>query len=92
MKVSKKIREKRIDDIQKLYNLIIADNQNAKEELYKLLKKEIKNNTNNAAKESINFIEEVLTKNLSTTLSELKKIYSKSFNSKKSIELTRDFL
>lgn len=83
MKVSKKIREKRINDIQKLYNLIIADNQNAKEELYKLLKKEIKNNTNNAAKESINFIEEVLTKNLSTTLSELKKIYSKSFDSKK---------
>jgi hypothetical protein len=91
MKVSKKIREKRINDIRKLYNLIIADNQNAKEELYKLLKKEIKDNTNNAAKESINFIEEVLTKNLSTTLSELKKIYSKSFDSKKVLNLQEIF-
>lgn len=87
MKISKQIRNKRIVQINNLYNLIIANNEINKEELYKLLKEQIENSIDNASKEITNFIYEVLTKNLSITLSELKKIYSDSFNSDEVIKL-----
>jgi hypothetical protein len=89
--VDEKIREKRIQEIHDLYNLIIADNENAKEELYTLMKKAIEDNKDEAATHTANAIYEILETNLSTTLTELRKIYSKSFNEETILDLQEIF-
>jgi hypothetical protein len=87
MKAKQGIRNERIKQTQELYKLIIVDNENAKEDLYKIIKDVIKDNISEIASEAEDFIYQQLEKNLSTTLGELRKIYGKSFKEKEVLDI-----
>ena len=80
MKAKPEIREKRIKEINQLYELIIKDNDNYKEDLYNILKE-----TFNKQK-VIDSIYAHLEKILSLILKEIKKIY-KDYDKEKIIDL-----
>lgn len=81
MKAKPEIREKRIKEINQLYELIIKDNDNYKEDLYSILKETF------SKQKVIDSIYSHLEKILSLTLKEIKKIY-KEYDKEKIIDLT----
>jgi hypothetical protein len=91
MKIKADIRNKRIQQISELYNLIIANNETAKEELYKIIKDVTKKNADKIILQTEDYIYDILSQNLSTTLTELKKIYGENFNEKEILNIEDAF-
>lgn len=81
MKIDPKIKEKRIKEIHDLYELIIEDNDDYKEDLYLILKETLND------EEVINSIYSHLEHIFSLILKEIKKIYSESYDKDKIIDL-----
>jgi CRISPR/Cas system-associated protein Csx1 len=79
MVIDPKVREKRLQQMTFLYELITKDNEEDKEILYKTLKEGIEENQNKVEESVINLIYSILENTLSITLAESKKMY-KSYN------------
>ena len=79
MIIDSKVRQKRIKQMRNLYDLIMTDNENDKEFIYKVIKETINDNKEELEKSILNSIYKILENALSITLSEARKMY-KSFN------------
>ena len=84
MIVNSTIKNKRIKEMRNLYDLIVKDNENYKETLYKIIKETIEET--NLEEKITNNIYDALTNVMSLTLAETRKMY-KSFDESRQIEL-----
>ena len=84
MIVNSTIKNKRIKEMRNLYDLIVKDNENYKETLYKIIKETIEEA--NLEEKIINNIYDALTNAMGLTLEEARKMY-KSFDESRRIEL-----
>ena len=84
MIVNSTIKNKRIKEMRNLYDLIVKDNENYKEILYKIIKETIEEA--NLEEKIINNIYDALTTAMGLTLAEARKMY-KSFDESRRIEL-----
>lgn len=84
MIVNSTIKNKRIREMRNLYDLIVKDNENYKETLYKVIKETIEDN--DFEEKIIDNIYNALTNTMSLTLAEARKMY-KSFDESRHIEL-----
>ena len=79
MVIDPKVRQRRIKQMKNLYDFIMADNEDDKEFIYKIIKETINDNKEKMEKSILNLIYKILEKALSITLSEARRMY-KSFN------------
>ena len=84
MIVNSTIKNKRIKEMRNLYDLIVKDNENYKEILYKIIKETIEET--NLEEKITNNIYDALTNAMGLTLAEARKMY-KSFDESRQIEL-----
>lgn len=86
MKINPSVRKERLAKMQELYDLIIKDNENYKEDLYKIIKKFINENKKQLEDKVTDAIYDSLENTLSITLKYAREMY-KSFNQDKNIDL-----
>ena len=86
MVIDPKVRQKRIEQMRNLYDLIMTDNENDKEFIYKVIKETINDNKEELEKSILNSIYKILENALSITLSEARRMY-KSFDEDTIIDL-----
>ena len=83
MKVKKGIKEKRLNQTKKLYKQISSNNENYKEELFKIIK-----NSKDLKKDITEAFYSNFTDILSSSLSEIKKLYPNSYNDKEILDFS----
>ena len=83
MKVKKDIKEKRLNQTKKLYKQISSNNENYKEELFKIIK-----NSKDLKKDITEAFYSNFTDILSSSLSEIKNLYPNSYNDKEILDFS----
>lgn len=86
MKINPNIKNKRLAQMRELYDLITKDNENSKENLYKIIKETINENKDILEESLTNLIYGSLENSLSITLTHARQMY-KSFDENKIINL-----
>ena len=83
MKVKENIKAKRREAAKNLYNVVSANNEKYKEELFKIIK-----NSENLKKDITDAFYSNFTEILSSSLTEIKKMYPNSYNDKELLDFS----
>lgn len=83
IRIDPAVRQKRMEQMQELYDLALANNDMCKEELYTLIKKITNENKQEIENQAIDYIYTALEQVMVITLQEARKIYKKLKDNKR---------